>query len=78
MTIKCLDGKILNYVNNHFLNLIYIKSAGDREIEIVLLNQAGKIWFFFLQVRLQSFLEILQSKIMILGVDFSGRDGLDI
>ena len=47
VTVKCLDGEILHYVKNHFLSLIYIKSAGDREIVIILLNQAGKIWSFF-------------------------------
>ena len=50
VTIKCLDGKILNYVKNHFLNLIYLKPAIVKEIKIVLSNRAGQIWsigFFF-------------------------------
>ena len=50
VTIKGLDGKILNHVKNGFISLIYIKSARDREMRIVLLNWAGKtwsIWFFF-------------------------------
>ena len=38
VTIKCLDGKILNYVKNCFLNLIYIQSARVREVKIVLSN----------------------------------------
>ena len=49
-TVNCLDGKILHYVKNRFLNLIYIKSARVREIKIVLLNRADKIWsisFFY-------------------------------
>ena len=33
VTIKGLDGKILNQLKNHFLNLIYIKSAIVREIK---------------------------------------------
>ena len=36
VTIKCLDEKIFNYVKNRLLNLIYIESARDRELEIVL------------------------------------------
>ena len=44
VTIKGLDGKILNQLKNHFLNLIYIKLARVREIKIVLSNRAGKIW----------------------------------
>ena len=50
VTVNCLDGKILNYVKNLFLNSIYIKSARVREMKIVLLNRAGKIWsiWFFL------------------------------
>ena len=31
VTVKCLDGKISQYVKNRFLSLIYIKSARDRE-----------------------------------------------
>ena len=34
---------ILKYQKNHFLNLIYIKFAGDRQIKIVPLNRAGEI-----------------------------------
>ena len=61
VAVKCLDGKILHYIKNHFLNLIYIKSAKDRKLKIILLNQAGKIWsIFFLQVKFRSFLEILE------------------
>ena len=44
VTVKYLDGKILHHVKNRFLNLIYIKSARDREIKTVSLNRAGKIW----------------------------------
>ena len=44
VTIKCLDGKILNYEKNRFLNLIYIKSAGVREMKVVLSNRAGRLW----------------------------------
>ena len=46
-----------------FLNLIYIKSARVREMKIVLLNRVGRIWSicFFLQVKFQSFLEILET-----------------
>ena len=44
VTIKCLDRKILNYVKNNLLNLIYIQSARDREMKIVLLNWADEIW----------------------------------
>ena len=53
VAVKCLDGKILHYIKNHFLNLIYIKSAKDRKLKIILLNRAGKIWSicFFLQVK---------------------------
>ena len=53
VTAKCLDGKILHHVKNRFLNLIYIKSARDREIKTVSLNRAGKIWSIcsFLQVK---------------------------
>ena len=50
VTVKCLDGKILTYVKNRFLSLIYIKSARDREMKTVSLNRAGKIWsicFFY-------------------------------
>ena len=50
VAVKCLDGKILHYIKNHFLNLIYIKSAKDRKLKIILLNRAGKIWsicFFY-------------------------------
>ena len=63
VTVKCLDGKILQYVKNRFLSLIYIKSARDREMKTVSLNRAGKIWsiFFFLQVKFRSFLEILET-----------------
>ena len=53
VTVKCLDGKILHYVKNRFLSLIYIKSARDGEIKTVSLNRAGKIWSIcsFLQVK---------------------------
>ena len=64
MAVKCLDGKIFHYVKNRFLSLIYIKSARDREIKIVLLNRAGGIWSircFFLQVNVRSFSEILET-----------------
>ena len=44
VAVKCLDGKILHYIKNRFLNLIYIKSAKDRKLKIILLNRAGKIW----------------------------------
>ena len=44
VAVKCLDGKILHYIKNRFLNLIYIKSARVTEIKIVLSNWAGKIW----------------------------------
>ena len=50
VTVKCLDGKILNYEKNHFLNLIYLKSARVTEMKIVLSNWEGKIWsicFFY-------------------------------
>ena len=50
MTIKGLDEKIFIYIENRFLNLIYIKFARDGEMKIVLLNWAGKIWsisFFY-------------------------------
>ena len=50
VAVKCLDGKILHYIKNRFLNLIYIKSAKDRKLKIILLNRAGKIWsicFFY-------------------------------
>ena len=48
VTVKCLDGKILQYVKNRFLSLIYIKSARDREMKTVSLNQAkyGQFVFF--------------------------------
>ena len=67
VAVKCLDGKILHYVKNHFLNLIYIKSAKDRKLKIILLNRAGKIWSIclFLQVKFRSFLEILQLLVFI-------------
>ena len=63
VTVKCLDGKILNYVKSHFVNLIYIKSAEDRKLKIFSLNLAGKIWSicFFLQLKFQSFLVILET-----------------
>ena len=48
VAVKCLDGKILHRVKNHFLNLIYIKSARDREMKTIILNWAGKIWPFFM------------------------------
>ena len=41
VTAKCLDGKILHHVKNRFLNLIYIKSAEDRKLKIILLNWAS-------------------------------------
>ena len=44
VAVKCLDGKILHYVKNNFLNLIYIKSARDTDMKIVILNLASKIW----------------------------------
>ena len=44
VTIKCLDGKIWNLVKISFLNLIYIKLARVREMKIVLMNWAGKLW----------------------------------
>ena len=44
VTVKFLDGKILHYIKNRFLNLIYIKSAKDRKLKIISLNRAGKIW----------------------------------
>ena len=50
VTVKCLEGKILHYVKNRFLSLVYIKSAGDREMKTVSLNRTGKIWsigFFY-------------------------------
>ena len=63
MTIKGLDEKIFIYIENRFLNLIYIKLVGDREMKLVLLNWAGKLWSicFFLQVQFRSFLEILET-----------------
>ena len=50
VAVKCLDGKIFHYTKNRFLNLIYIKTARDREMRIIPLNQACKIWsilFFY-------------------------------
>ena len=50
VTVKCLDGKILHYVKNRFLSLIYIKSARDREIKTFILNwecKYGQFWFFY-------------------------------
>ena len=57
VTVKCLDGKILNYEKNHFLNQIYIKSDRDREMKIVLSNRADKILSicFLLQLKFRSF-----------------------
>ena len=47
VAVKYLDGKILHYVKNRFLSLIYIKSARDREMKIIPLNRACKIWSIF-------------------------------
>ena len=43
VAVKSLDGKILHYIKNRFLNLIYIKSAKDRKLKIILLNRAGTV-----------------------------------
>ena len=62
VTAKCLDGKILHHVKNRFLNLIYIKSARDREMKIFCwIGQVKYGQFVFLQVKFQSFLEILET-----------------
>ena len=45
----------------HFLNLIYLKLAEDRQTKIVTLNQAGKITPVVLQFKFRSILEILES-----------------
>ena len=59
VTVKCLDGKILHYVKNRFLSLIYIKSARDREMKTVSLNRAGKIWSICFIHKLNSFIIII-------------------
>ena len=48
----------MTYQNKSFLNLIYIKLAGDRRIKIVPLNRAG--------VKFQSILEILEIYVIFL------------
>ena len=55
--LKCLDGIILIYLKL-FLNIMFIKSAKDREMKIFVLNRAI---YFFLQVKFRSFLEILET-----------------